>query len=74
MKALIFENRVQAVKEKEFEVSPSMTWMDCPDNCEIGWELVVGKDGNGNGMPSGIYFYRLRAGSTTKTKKMVLNR
>ena len=43
MKALIFENKVVDVHEVEFEVSNSLTWMDCPDNCKAGtWELVSG--------------------------------
>jgi hypothetical protein len=44
MKALIFENKVVDVVEAEFEVHPSMTWMDCPDECKAYyWELVDGK-------------------------------
>ena len=43
MKALIFENKVIDVQEVEFQVSKSLTWMDCPDNCKAGsWELVSG--------------------------------
>ena len=43
MKALIFENRLVDVAETEFEVAPTMTWMDCPDECKAGkWELVDG--------------------------------
>ena len=39
MKALIFENKVVDVQEKEFDVSPSMTWMDAPEGCQTGWIL-----------------------------------
>ena len=43
MKALIFENKVIDVQEVEFQVSKSLTWMDCPDNCRGGtWGLVDG--------------------------------
>jgi hypothetical protein len=39
MKALIFENKVVDVVSEEFEVHESMTWMDCPDECEGNWTL-----------------------------------
>ena len=42
MKALVFENRVVSTKETEFEAHSSMVWMDCSDDCKIGWIL---KDG-----------------------------
>ena len=29
MKALIFDNKVVDVKENEFPVAPTMTWVDC---------------------------------------------
>ncbi|MFC1475824.1 T9SS type A sorting domain-containing protein [Candidatus Zixiibacteriota bacterium] len=35
----------------------------------ISWD---GKDNNGKSMASGLYFYRLRAGSYSQTKRMVL--
>lgn len=38
MKALIFNNKVIDVKPTEFEVHPSMTWVDCPDDCQVGSE------------------------------------
>tara|TARA_R100001530_G_C4217107_1_gene128954 strand:- start:257 stop:559 length:303 start_codon:yes stop_codon:yes gene_type:complete len=36
MKALIFNNKVVDVKETPFEVSESMTWVNCPDDTKIG--------------------------------------
>ena len=42
MKALVFNNVVIDVQEKEFEVHPSMVWSDAPDGCQIGWKV---KDG-----------------------------
>jgi hypothetical protein len=43
MKALIFENKVVDIVETEFEVHSSLTWMDCPDECEAySWTLVDG--------------------------------
>jgi hypothetical protein len=43
MKALILDNEVIDVAETEFEVHSSLTWMDCPDNCEAyRWEVVDG--------------------------------
>ncbi|RLC45984.1 MAG: hypothetical protein DRI23_12890, partial [Candidatus Cloacimonadota bacterium] len=31
-----------------------------------------GKDGNGNPVSSGVYFYKMKAGSYQQTKKMIL--
>ena len=42
MKALIFNDKVVDVVSTEFPVSPEMTWMDCSDNCKIGWTLENG--------------------------------
>lgn len=43
MKALIKDNLVVDTAEVEFEVHPSQTWMDCPDECTAGaWEVVDG--------------------------------
>jgi hypothetical protein len=44
-KALILNNEIVDVVTTEFEVAPTMTWIDCPDDCKVGgWEL----DGSGN--------------------------
>lgn len=40
MKALILNNVVVELSETEFEVHPSLTWMDAPEGCNTGWELV----------------------------------
>ena len=37
MKALIFENKVVDVQATEFEVAPTMTWVDCDDTVKIGF-------------------------------------
>lgn len=37
MKALIFEGKVVDLVEAEFDVSPSMTWVDAPDEVKHGW-------------------------------------
>ena len=37
MKALIFENKVVDVQATEFEVTPTMTWVDCDNTVEIGF-------------------------------------
>ncbi len=42
MKALIFENKVVDLAATEFEVCDAMSWMDAPDGCQVGWELVDG--------------------------------
>ena len=37
MKALIFENKVVDVQETEFEIAPTMTWIDCDNTVKIGF-------------------------------------
>ena len=37
MKALILDNAVVDVVEKEFEVHASLTWVDCDDSVKVGW-------------------------------------
>ena len=42
MKALILNNKVVDVQETEFEVAPTMSWVDCDDTVKIGFSY----DGN----------------------------
>lgn len=37
MKALILNNNVVQVAEKEFEVHESLIWVDCNDQVQSGW-------------------------------------
>lgn len=37
MNALILNNKVVEVSEDTFEVSPSLTWVDCGDDVKRGW-------------------------------------
>ena len=37
MKALIHDDRVVDVKEQSYEVHPSMSWIDCPNDIKIGF-------------------------------------
>lgn len=37
MKALIFENKVVDIQATEFEVAPTMSWVDCDDTVKIGF-------------------------------------
>jgi hypothetical protein len=43
MKALIKENLVVDVCEKEFEVHPSLVWVDAAEGCEFGWTYENGR-------------------------------
>lgn len=43
MKALIFDNKVVDVQEKEFPVHKDMKWVDAPKGCEVGWPVKNGK-------------------------------
>jgi hypothetical protein len=42
MKALIFENKVVDLAATEFEVCDSMSWMDAPEGCQVGWSVTDG--------------------------------
>ena len=42
MKALILNNKVVDVQETPFEVADSLTWVDCTDDCKLGWSVVDG--------------------------------
>ena len=42
MKALILDNVVVDLVETEFEVHSSMTWMDAPDGCKVGYIVQDG--------------------------------
>ena len=37
MKALIFNNKVVDVQATEFEVAPTMNWVDCDNTVKIGF-------------------------------------
>ena len=37
MKALILENEVVDIQTTEFEVAPTMTWVDCDDTVKAGF-------------------------------------
>jgi len=37
MKALIFENKVVDIQTTEFEVAPTMSWVDCDDTVKVGF-------------------------------------
>ena len=41
-----------------------------------GWQDLAwtGVDGEGKPLPSGVYFYRIRAGSETQTHKFIITR
>lgn len=43
MKALILNNKVVDLSEKQFPVARSMQWMDAPENCQVGWILIDGE-------------------------------
>jgi len=37
MKALILENKVVDINETEFEVAPTMSWVDCDNTVKVGF-------------------------------------
>ena len=37
MKALILDGKVVDLKETEFDVHSSMSWVDCDDKVDVGW-------------------------------------
>jgi len=42
MKALILNNKVVDVVATEFEVAPTMSWLDCTSECNTEWTLIDG--------------------------------
>lgn len=44
-RALVFENNVIQVEDQgqDFPVAKPMTWVDCPDDCEVGWKIYEGE-------------------------------
>ena len=37
MKALIYDDKVVDIKEQSYEVHPSMSWIECPNDIRIGF-------------------------------------
>jgi hypothetical protein len=39
-----------------------------------GWQRIMfdSRDGSGHALPAGVYFYRVRAGAETRTRKMII--
>lgn len=42
MRALVFNNMVVQITDADFPVNPNLIWMDAPEGCEVGWQLVGG--------------------------------
>ena len=42
MKALILNNKIVQISDREFPVHPDLSWTDCPDLAEVGDSLVEG--------------------------------
>jgi hypothetical protein len=43
MKALVLNQQVVQVEQQEFEVHPSLVWIDCPDGVTAGWKYENGE-------------------------------
>ena len=67
-KALIFENKVVDIADKEFEVHKSMTWVDATDATEFGGSWDGTSFGPADTRPvvqiaaDNLYFFRLQRG------------
>lgn len=56
MKALILNNKIVDISDNEFPVSTEMTWINLPENGEVGWELLDNDDWKPN-KPSDIHIW-----------------
>ena len=43
MYALILNEKVMQVSERVFPVSPSLKWVQCDNECEVGWLYIDSK-------------------------------
>jgi len=43
MYALIQDNNIVQVAAEQFPVHPSMTWVECPDDCTTQWQYEDGQ-------------------------------
>jgi hypothetical protein len=70
MKALILNNQIVDVSETEFEVHESMTWVDCPDECDTTWSYTDGVFSEPEA-PAPLTYSQLRAAAYPSIKEQL---